>query len=210
MSARSYTLGQRQVATDQTRARILDAARELLAAPEGIAAFSVDAVAKQAGVARATVYYQFESKAGLIEALVDLLAARGGMENMRQAFQETDPLEALGIYIQMLARFFDTDRLVTRRLNALAALDPEVGKVIESRNEFRRRGLQTLRKRLAPADASSKRLEEAEDMIYALLSFPALDALAGPDRAITEVVPLVQRFVLTTLGREASSRRKRA
>jgi AcrR family transcriptional regulator len=208
MSPRPYTLGQRQTATDQTRARILDAARELLAAPEGIAAFSLDAVAKQAGVARATVYYQFESKVGLIESLCDALAMRGGMENMRQAFQESDPLEALGQYIIMLARFFDTDRLVTRRLNALAALDPEVGKVIESRNEFRRRGLRTLRQRLVQSKSSPspQKLEEAEDMIYALLSFPALDALAGPKRAISDVVPLVQRFALTVLEPEAPRR----
>ena len=32
---------------------------------------AIDAVARQAGVARMTVYYQFESKKGLLEALLD-------------------------------------------------------------------------------------------------------------------------------------------
>ena len=77
MSPRPYRLGQRQAATDETRARILAAARELLAASDGLTGFSIEAVARQADVARMTVYYQFGSKPGLLEALFDDLAARG-------------------------------------------------------------------------------------------------------------------------------------
>jgi AcrR family transcriptional regulator len=62
---RPYKLGQRQVAADQTRAKILAAARNLLAAESGIAGFTMDAVAREAGVSRMTVYYQFESKTKL-------------------------------------------------------------------------------------------------------------------------------------------------
>src|SRR5262249_35010278 len=71
MSPRPYRLGQRQAAAEQTRARILAAARELLVASAGFSGFSVEAVARQAGVARMTVYYQFGSKPGLLEALYD-------------------------------------------------------------------------------------------------------------------------------------------
>ena len=75
MSPRPYRLGQRQVAADETRARVLAAARDQLAKETS---FSIDAVARRADVARMTVYYQFGSKRGLLEALFDLLAARGG------------------------------------------------------------------------------------------------------------------------------------
>ena len=80
MSPRPYRLGQRQIATEQTRARILAAARELLLTSDTFTGFSIDAVARQADVARMTVYHQFGSKIGLLEALSDSLAAHGGME----------------------------------------------------------------------------------------------------------------------------------
>ncbi len=48
----------------------------------GLFGFTVDAVAREAGVARMTVYYQFGSKAGLLEAIFDSLAVRGGAEEL--------------------------------------------------------------------------------------------------------------------------------
>ena len=64
MSPRPYRLGQRQVLTEQTRERILTATRELLMTSDGFSGFSIDAVARQADVARMTVYHQFGSKLG--------------------------------------------------------------------------------------------------------------------------------------------------
>ncbi len=62
-------MGRRQATTSETRTRILAAARELLAA-SGAAGFSIEAVAQQADVARMTVYYQFGSKPGLLEMIL--------------------------------------------------------------------------------------------------------------------------------------------
>src|ERR1700730_1180757 len=95
MSPRPYKLGQRQVAADQTRSRIVAAARALLADESGPAGFTVDAVARQAEVARMTVYYQFQSKRGVLEALFDDLANRGLMPHLRPVFHEPAPKLAL-------------------------------------------------------------------------------------------------------------------
>src|SRR5947209_18395237 len=114
MSPRPYRLGQRQAAADQTRARIVAAARELLGARSGFAGFTIDAVARQAGVARMTVYYQFGSKVGLLEALCDSLAARGGIEQLMTAFCQPDSLDALREFVAVFGRFWSSDRLVTR------------------------------------------------------------------------------------------------
>lgn len=70
MSPRPYRLGQRQAATEKTRARIISAARELLMESTGYTGFSIDAVARQADVARMTVYHQFGSKIGLLMFLL--------------------------------------------------------------------------------------------------------------------------------------------
>src|SRR2546430_14142302 len=100
MSPRPYRLGQRQVAADKTRSRILKAAREQL---EKEASFSLDAVARRADVARMTAYYQFGSRRGLLEALFDDLAARGGVPPFPSAFQGPDPAGAPGPLGQIFA-----------------------------------------------------------------------------------------------------------
>src|SRR5205823_1899621 len=148
MSPRPYRLGQRQVTTEQTRARILTAARELLTASDGFKGFSIDAVARQADVARMTVYYQFGSKIGLLEALCDSLAAQGGMEQLASAFRLSEPLDALAEYIAVFGRFWNSDRLVTRRLRGLAALASDFEQVIRARDERRRHGLRVIVQRL--------------------------------------------------------------
>src|SRR3954468_22255725 len=106
VSPRPYQLGRRQAEIEEGRRRILDAARELLAESEHYAAFTVDAVAKRADVARATVYYQFGSKAGVLEALCDALAERGGLANLGQAFTARDPDDALRLLVTAFARFW--------------------------------------------------------------------------------------------------------
>ena len=130
MRPRRYRMEGRQEAAAQTRARILAAARALLGAPAGISAFTVDAVAREAGVARMSVYYQFGSKAGLLEALSDDFAARGQMDQLATAFQQPNALDALDTYITTFAHFWQIDRTLMRRLRALAALDPEFEAVI--------------------------------------------------------------------------------
>ena len=66
---RAYRLGKRQPAVDQTRQRIVSAARDLVAAGTPL---SVGAVARRAGVSRITVYNRFGSRAGLLGSLVRL------------------------------------------------------------------------------------------------------------------------------------------
>src|SRR5215468_8381217 len=144
MSPRPYQLGRRQADIDEGRRRILDAARALLAESTHYAQFTVDAVAKRAEVARATIYYQFGSKTGLLEALCDSLAERGGMSQLARAFTAPDPDQALRLLVAAFATFWDADRPVMRRLRALAALDPDVAAVLAARDERRRAALRTL------------------------------------------------------------------
>jgi len=202
MSPRSYRLGQRQAITEQTRTRILIAARELLLASDGFSSFSIDAVARQADVARMTIYNQFGSKIGLLEALSDSLAAHGGMEQLAKVFRLPDPLDALDEYITVFGHFWQSDRLVTRRLRSLAALDPDFEQVIQSRDERRRHGLRVISQRLFEkyGQPTTGTFDEAVNILYTLISFECFDILAGPLRSIEEVVPVVQRLAQAALG----------
>src|SRR5436309_171002 len=122
MCPRRYNTQRRKEAAEQTRARIIAAARERLSARDGLSGFSIDAVARQAGVARMTVYYQFRSKGGLLEALFDDLAGRGLVARLLPALGLPDPTAALAELIAAFVGFWASDRLVLRRIRALVAL----------------------------------------------------------------------------------------
>ncbi|HLH60549.1 MAG TPA: TetR/AcrR family transcriptional regulator [Ktedonobacteraceae bacterium] len=201
MSPRPYRMGQRQAIAEQTRTRILTAARELLLESEGFAGFSIDAVARKADVARMTVYHQFGSKVGLLEALSDYLALQGGMDQLPNAFRRSEPLEALDEYIAVFSRFWNSDRLVTRRLRALAALDPDFEQVVRARDERRRQGLRVIMGRLTEkyGQPTSEKSDEVVNILYTLLSFESFDTLAGPGRSLEEVAPIVQQLAHRTL-----------
>jgi AcrR family transcriptional regulator len=202
MSPRPYRLGQRQAATEQTRARIINAARELLMSSDGYSHFSIDAVARQADVARMTIYHQFGSKSGLLEALCDSLAASGGMEQVASAFRQPELLDALDQYIQVFGRFWNVDRLVMRRLRALAALDPDFEHVIRTRDEWRRQGVRMITQRLVELQFLSEGsvLEKTVDILFTLTSFETFDTLAGSTCSIEEVAPLVYRLACAALN----------
>ncbi|MFL5760928.1 MAG: TetR/AcrR family transcriptional regulator [Thermomicrobiales bacterium] len=202
MSPRTYRLDRRQAATDETRARIIAAARALLAAGDGVAGFSIDAVAREAGVARMTVYYQFSSKRGLYEAIADDLASRAEIgARLGAAFRQDDALEALDAFIAAFAHFWTPDRVLIRRLLGLAATDPEIAPGEIARNERRRQGLRAVLERVAaqygrPDPAG---FDEAVAVLHTLTSFATFDNLAGATRTPEEVVTIVQRLARAAL-----------
>jgi len=193
---RPYRLGQRQAAAEQTRARILTAARDLLMSPDGYSRFSIEAVARQADVARMTVYHRLGSKIGLLEALCDTLAVNGGMGHLATAFRQPDPLDALRQYLMVFGRFWEADRLVMRRLRALASLDPDFEQVIRARDAWRRQGISVIAQRLVdqlgPLPETAR--DEFVELLFTLSSFETFDTLAGPTRSLEEVAPVVARL----------------
>jgi AcrR family transcriptional regulator len=208
MSPRPYRLGQRQAAIDESRARVLAAARGLLVSADP-GRFSIDAVAQKADVSRATVYYQFRSKAGLLEALFDSVAAAGGMAGLADAFRLADPLAALDAYIAVFGRFWGSDRLLHRRLRGLAALDPDLGEALRVRQEWGRRGAATLVGRLTDQHGSppAELQPDVTDLLFTVTSFETFDALAGAGKTPEAVVPLVQQLArAATESNSASSR----
>ena len=76
---RPYRSDVRAAAADETRARIVAASHRLLSGGRDRPAFSIDAVAREAGVTRLTVYNQFESRRGLLEAVFYDMAMQGGL-----------------------------------------------------------------------------------------------------------------------------------
>ena len=208
MSPRPYRLGRRKPAAQRTRARVLSAARALLTARAGTEPFSVDAVARRAGVARMTVYHQFGSRRGLLEALFDSFAAGGELPaHLAAAFQRPDPLESLADVVVAFARFWEAGRPWIRRVRALGVLDPDLGDAVEARNARRREVVRVLVERLAQryGRPASKERTQAEELLYTLTSFETFDSLAGPNRKLPEVAAEVLFLARAAVGRPGES-----
>jgi AcrR family transcriptional regulator len=203
VTPRTYTLGKREAAAQETRAQIVAAARELLGDQASAARFSIDAVARAADVARMTVYHRFGSRAGLLEVVFDDLAERGGIATrVPAALAEPDPLAGLDAFVDAFGRFWDADRVLMRRLHALAVLDPEVGAGNRAREERRRNLARAVLGRLAErfGRPAPDELDAAADLLFTLTAFETFDILAGPTQRPIEVVPRVQRLARAAFG----------
>jgi AcrR family transcriptional regulator len=169
--------------------------------PEGLAAFSVDAVAREAGVARMTVYYRFGSKGGLLQGIFDDLAARGGLRHLREAFRQPDPVEALSEFISIFTKFWRSGRVVIRRLHGQGVIDPELGEALREREERRREDLRVIVKRIAekgglPSEGS---FDDVVDTLFTLTSFETFDSLARGKRRPRDVAALLQHLALAVV-----------
>ena len=202
MSPRTYRMETREAAAAQTRDRILSAARDLLMS-EAFSEFTMDAVARKADVSRLTVYYQFESKVGLLEAIYDYIAKRGHLERLPEIFRlGNDPLRTLNDFMRVFAEFWASDRNVIRRLHALAAIDAEIANGLHARNERRRNGLRVIIERYGRSYPSLTALQEpvAIDTLHMLTSFETFDALAGSGRPFEEVVEIIRKMAHHAIG----------
>ncbi len=172
-------LGKRQAGVDRTKAAVLAAARELVAAG-GDSTLSVGAVARRAGVSRLTIYNRFGSRSGLLRAVAG--------EAHRRALPATaagngDPRDDLRDRIATACSTWSSDPSLFRALPAVtSAGDPAA---------LKDRGLA---ERLAAADQLRPgcSLKEAEDVIGALTSFAVFDRLHQDGRrsqsAVAEIL----------------------
>jgi AcrR family transcriptional regulator len=112
-------------------------------------------------VSRLTIYYQFSSRAGLLEALYDHLAGRGNMRRMSEIFTESDPAIALEKMVRIFVGFCASDPAVMRHLRAMAALDPEIAKGIGARDARRPRIASEILKRGARGERKALKFPSA-------------------------------------------------
>lgn len=201
MQPRPYRLQQRQLAIDETRARVVAAARDCLAAAAGAQAFTLDAVARAAGVTRTTVYNQFGGRRGLLEAVCDDVAQRGGIVRLDDIFADPDPLQSLRRYVGAFVALYDADRLLFRRLFALAAIDDEFGAVLHERADRRREGLRYIVKRIHATDGRASRaaLDEQTLVLKALLNFELFDTLRGDGMSVRKIAAHLQALAVAAV-----------
>jgi AcrR family transcriptional regulator len=198
MSTRRYVSSVRTAAAAEKRARVIDAAARLLREDASIAAFSLDAVARVAGVTRLTVYHQFGSRRGLLEAVFDEIARQGGLTEIPEAMAMPDPRAALDRLVEIFCGFWNWDPAIGRLHEAMAT-DPEFAQALIERNERRRKAVDVLVGRIVGKPASSRMRQDAVDVIFALTSF-AMFAMLRRDRAAGDVCALVKSACRSALN----------
>src|SRR5690242_7480532 len=148
MTTRKYEQRLRAESAEETRRRILDAVFDRLSA-EPASPVSVDRVAREAGVARSTIYLVFGSRSGLFDAVASDLQERAGFDRIVAAVREPDAREHLRKGIRAGVDSYAKHRDVTRALFSMSALDPEaVAGAMLRLEEDRSGGMDHLARRL--------------------------------------------------------------
>ena len=181
MPRRPYTQQVRAETAAQTRQRVLDAVYDRLrqAPAERV---TVDGVAKNAGVSRATIYLVFGDRSGLFDAIgADLLERSGFVEVMR-AVDDPDTRAAIDRFLHATTQMYARNQDVLRSLFAMAQIDPTaLGGSIARMEEGRHHGMQLLARRLADEELLREGADatQAADLLWLMSSFAGFDLLAA-------------------------------
>lgn len=144
---RRYDARLRLERASRARQRILDAAKELFTA-RGVERASIGDIALAAGVSAPTLYALFQSKTGILKAVVErsFFGARY-TEIAKQADKANDPEAILRITASISRVILDTEREEIGLMRGVSALSPEL-KAIETELETIRFKLQEARAKL--------------------------------------------------------------
>lgn len=203
MASRPYSSSTRSAAAAERRGLVVQAAIQLLREQQ-VAHFSLEAVAKAAGVARLTVYKQFGSRRGLLEAVFNEISCQGGLTRLPKVITIEDPTAALRALVNIFCDFWSSDAAIGRLFDAIS-LDPEFGEAVLARNELRRGVLEGIVDRMSLRWPSATARRETVDLLFALTSYPFYRQLA-PTRANTAIKRIVTAACLAALERTRSTR----
>ena len=199
---RPYRLGKRAVQAAETRQRIIDAARELIA-ESGVHDTSLEGVAQRAGSTRTTVYHQFGSREELLLAVMNDALDRADVREVRKALQHDDAIEALRKTIRASCRFWAGDYALFAQVKGLATIDPGMTEIDDVKEGVRRGHITNLARRLADQGCLRVGCSErtALDTLLFLTSFETLDQLYGHskirvDAASALLIDLAERALL--------------
>jgi AcrR family transcriptional regulator len=192
-STRSYFSALTAAAAEK-REQVIDAAIKFLRKEGSVAAFSLDAIAKEAGVTRLTVYNQFGSRRGLLEAVFDDIARRGKLARLANAGGHPDPWEALDRFVEIFCEFWSFEPAVGRLQDA-GVIDREFGQAVLARTERRRATIRSLVQRLHP-EQPAKREREMVDLIFCLTTYATYQSLSA-GRTPSAVCTLLKRACRT-------------
>jgi AcrR family transcriptional regulator len=198
MSPRPYQSPRRTAGATMTRERLVKSAGAILSSSDGIAGFSLEAVARKAGVTRVTVYNHFGSRRALLEAVFDQTAMLGGLHRIGEVMAAgSAPQDALLRTVEIFCEFWSFAPTTMGLLHSAGASDPEFETSVRERNERRRQILSVLVNRITAGCAIKREeIDNLVDVLFALTSFHFFAQLTAGKRTATETCDLIRRLVL--------------
>ena len=166
---RSYDATARLAQAQMTKERILKAAQKLFQS-KGFEKVTIATIAKHADVAAPTVYALFQSKLGVLQAIIDAALPQEEREALvRECVTHESPSKRLENTATLTRRLYDAESQQLNLLSAAALLDP-VFKKLEQEREMRRYERQAPSVReLAEKDVFAVGItqEKAQDIVWA-------------------------------------------
>jgi AcrR family transcriptional regulator len=169
---RSYQQKARAESAADTRRRIIDVTRDLLAR-EKLESVSLPEIASRAEVARSTVYTIFGSREGLMVAVAEDLLERGGFVRIGQALRGPDVVRAFEISMDVAMELYSQEELESQALLSLSAVDRDASSAAARLNFGRANGMRRLAERMHEQGVLREdvTVEEAADLLWVITSF---------------------------------------
>jgi len=137
IKTRIYKSLVRQRQADDTRQRIVDATRQLLAS-EGYAGMTVEAIAERAEVSAQSVYAIFKSKTGILTELLNQSTFGPDYEEtVQQALSASDPETRLRFAARIAKQIHDAQSATFDLLRGSGVVAPELAKLEQQREALR-------------------------------------------------------------------------
>lgn len=134
---RVYNTTSRKIQANQTKARVLFSAKKLFDA-KGFDSVTIDEIAQEAGVSSPTVYSLFQSKRGVLRAVMDDSLEKNQFEDLVQKVIAEKTLKGrLKISAQISRKLYDAEKNQMNALRGVFMLAPEF-KELEREQEERR------------------------------------------------------------------------
>jgi AcrR family transcriptional regulator len=170
--SRTYRSPSRELQAADTQARII-ASAEALFRERGFDGTTIDAIAKDAGVAAPTIYAGFKSKRGIFLALLD--RARFG-ETYQALISEAksvgDPRKRLNVSARIARQIYEAESNLLDLVRGAAAVSPELAALVGD-HEARRRDTQLPLVREIDSQGFLRRdlnVDRAADVMWTLTS----------------------------------------
>ena len=141
---RDYDSSRRQVQAEETRLRILEAARKQFI-ERGYAGATAESIAAEADVAAQTIYAIFKNKKKLLIHLMNVSPATGVEDytpmserpTVQAVSQEHDQHRQLQMFAQVVANNLDQVAAVSKVLGDAAKTDPDFDRILKKLNKQR-------------------------------------------------------------------------
>jgi AcrR family transcriptional regulator len=137
-ASRPYRSAKRAAGADHTRAKVLEAGKQLFSR-RGIDATTIAQIAERAGVSEPTVYATVGSKSGLLHALMhEAIFGPRFQEALKRLEGITDPVERIGRTAQVARAIYEGESAELSVLLKASAFSPELHKTQQAFETMRR------------------------------------------------------------------------